>query len=267
MDAATFFRAGWIRFAYDPAIAEWAARARPVADAYRADQALRSRWLRCGGTWFVGANVFPNDPTGAVPEAGVPPLAGAPIRFIADALGLPDIKWDRAQVSVFFPGYPRQSPGESDAAFRFRRDRDAAHVDGVKRTEDRRRRLGDEAHGFILGVPLSDAPAGAAPFVVWEGSHEIMRRALRERLAGVAPERWLDADITEAYTAARQACFEACRRVVVAARPGEAYLVHRLALHGIAPWTAGGEHRARTIAYFRPDPFPGAARAWWLERP
>jgi len=265
MDATTFFRAGWIRFPYDPAIAEWAARARPVADACRSDPALRARWLRCGGTWFVGANAFPNDSTGAVPEAGVPPLAGAPVRFVADVLGLPDVEWDRAQVSVCLPGYPQRSPGESDAAFRFRRDRDAAHVDGVRRAEGRRRRLG-EAHGFILGVPLSDPPPGAAPLVVWEGSHEIMRRALRERLAAVPPERWLEADVTEAYTAARRACFDACRRVVVAARPGESYLIHRLALHGVAPWAAS-EHGERTIAYFRPDPFPGAARTWWLERP
>src|SRR5690606_32231753 len=145
------------------------------ADARRSDPALRERWLRCGGTWFVGVNALPNDSTGAVPEAHVPPLAGAPIRFITDVLGLPDIEWDRAQISVLFPGYPRRSPDESEAAFRFRRDRDAAHVDGVRRTGDRRRRLG-EAHGFIFGVPLSDMPAGAAPLVVWEGSHEIMRR-------------------------------------------------------------------------------------------
>gem|GEM_PF-5301442 len=30
------------------------------------------------------------------------------------------------------PGYPRQNPDESDAAFRVRRDRDAAQVDGLK---------------------------------------------------------------------------------------------------------------------------------------
>lgn len=264
MEATTFFRRGWIRFPHDPAIAEWAARARPVADACRTDPALRARWLRCGGTWFVGVNALPNDSSGAVPDARVPPLGGAPIRFIADVLGFPGIAWDRAQISVCYPGYPQPSPGESNAAFRFRRERDAAHVDGIRRAEGKRRRLG-EAHGFILGVPLTDPPAGAAPLVVWEGSHEIMRRALRERLTDVPPERWLDEDITETYTAARRECFEACRRVVVAARPGEAYLIHRLALHGVAPWTARDEGE-RMVAYFRPDPFPGAPRAWWLER-
>jgi hypothetical protein len=58
-----------------------------------------------------------------------------------------------------------------------------------------------------------------------------------------------------------------------------------LTLHGIAPWSADavGEHAVgeravgeraagdhavgeRAVAYFRPDPFPGAARDWWLER-
>lgn len=264
MDAARFFSSGWIRFPYDASVAEWAARARPIAEACVADPVQRARWLRCGGTWFVGVNVFPNDAAGAVAEAGVPPLAGAPIDFVKNVLGL-DVALDRAQVSVCWPGYPQPSAGESESAFRFRRDRDAAHVDGIRRHEGRRRRLG-EAHGFILGVPLTETAAEAAPLVVWEGSHEIIRRALRARLNDVPEERWIDEDITETYVAARRECFDACRRVTVHARPGEAYLIHRLALHGVAPWAAadGGE---RMIAYFRPDPFPGHARRWWLERP
>ncbi|HEX6996854.1 MAG TPA: hypothetical protein VF322_01845 [Gammaproteobacteria bacterium] len=264
MDAEHFFRAGWVRFPYDPAVADWAARARPVAHACLADPEHRARWLRCDGTWFSGVKVFPNDASGAVPDAEVPPLAGAPVRFIADALGLAGFAWDEGQVSACFPGYPRPSPGESSAAFRFRRDRDGAHVDGLRRFDGRRRRLG-EAHGFVLGVPLTDAPAEAAPLVIWEGSHEIVRRALRARLAGVPPERWADEDLTETYVAARRECFERCRRVPVHALPGESYLIHRLALHGVAPWAAGPEGE-RVIVYFRPDPFPGAARSWWLER-
>jgi hypothetical protein len=230
-----------------------------------ADPEHRARWLRCGGTWFVGVNVFPNDVTGAVPASGVPPLAGAPVDFIAEHLDLPAIRWDQAQVSVCFPGYPRPSAGESAAAFRFRRDRDAAHVDAITRFDGRRRRLG-EAQAFILGVPLTDAPPDAAPLVVWEGSHEVMRRALRARLAHVPAERWAAEDLTETYVAARRECFETCRRVPVVARPGEAYLIHRLALHGVAPWAADAVGE-RAVAYFRPDPFPGAAREWWPERP
>jgi hypothetical protein len=62
------------------------------------------------------------------------------------------------------------------------------------------------------------------------------------------------ADITEAYHRARREVFATCPRVVLAARPGEALLVHRLALHGISPWVAGAKApaRGRIIAYFRP---------------
>lgn len=266
MDATQFFRTGWVRFAQDPAVADWAARARPVAEARLADPALRGRWLRCGGTWFAGVEAFPNDAAGAVVQADVPPLAGAPIRFITDVLDLGGIIWDSAQVSVCFPGYPQPSASESEGAFRFRRDRDAAHVDGLKRFDKRRRRLG-ERHGFILGLPLTETPADGAPLVIWEGSHEVLRRALRARLDGLPPERWAAEDVTDTYVAARRECFATCRRVPVHAGPGEAYLIHRLALHGVAPWRAEAAEGGRAIVYFRPDPFPGAAPDWWLERP
>jgi hypothetical protein len=243
-------------------VADWAARARPVAERCLADPVLRGRWTRCGGTWFIGVNVFPNDTTGAVADAGVPPLEGAPMRFIEAVLGLP-LALDRAQVSVCFPGYPQRSADEAEGAFRFRRDRDAAHIDGVSRFGGRRR-LGD-SHGFVLGLPLTHAPADAAPLVVWESSHEIVRRALRARLQHLPLELWADEDITDAYAAARRECFERCRRVLVHAEPGEAYLIHRLTLHGIAPWHAAHAGK-RAIAYFRPNPFPRAERGWWLER-
>lgn len=262
--AAQFFRAGWVRLPHDPDIAAWAAAAAPVAADCIADPDLRARWLRCGGTWFAGVSAFPNDAAGAVPERGVAPLAGAPVRFIAEALGLSGFDWDRGQISACFPGYPQPDEGDSEAVFRFRRDRDAAHVDGLDRFDGRRRRLG-ERHGFVLGLPLSETPAEAAPLVVWEGSHEIIRRALGERLAGIAPARWRAEDITDSYVAARRLCFDSCRRVPVHARPGEAYLVHRLALHGVAPWHAGDA--PRIIGYFRPDPLPAASPEWWLEAP
>ena len=264
-DEARFFRAGWVRFAYDARIARWVTRAREVADKCFAEPQQRARWLRCGGTWFAGVNVFPNDASGAVPMAGVPRLTGAALQFIMAILGLEQVTFDRAQVSICLPGYPRSSANESGAAFRFRRDRDAAHVDGLVRFAGRRRRLG-ETHGFILGLPLEHAPPEAAPCVVWEGSHEVIRRALLERLADVPPARWADEDVTDAYVAARRQCFATCRRVRVHARPGEAYLVHRLALHGVAPWTAVPAGR-RMVAYFRPDPYPGAAPDWWLRQP
>lgn len=261
----TFFRRGWVRFAHDPLVARWAKAVAPVARATLDDPKMRARWLRCGGTWFAGVNALPNDVHGAIPPAGAPPLAGEPVDFIADALGLAGLDWDRAQVSICLPGYPQPWDGESDAAFRFRRDRDAAHLDGLLRDPARRRRP-VERHGFILGFPLTECPPEAAPFVIYEGSHDIMRRTLAARLCGVAPDRWAEEDVTDAYTAARREVFETCQRVEVHARPGEAYLAHRLSLHGMAPWRAPPLGQ-RMIAYFRPDPFPGVSPDWWLSRP
>ena len=260
-----FFQLGWIRFPSDPRILKWARAAAPAAQATFQDPNLRAQWLRCGGTWFAGVNALPNDPTGAIPEVGVPPLSGGVIDYISNTLGLNDVALDRAQVSICLPGYPQPWEGETDAAFRFRRDRDAAHLDGLLRDENRRRRPGEQ-HGFILGLPLTDAAPDAAPFVVYEGSHHIMRQALSRRLADVPPEHWADEDVTDAYTAARRKVFETCKRVKIHAHPGEAYLAHRLVIHGVAPWTAAMEGQ-RTIAYFRPDPHPGQPPEWWLQAP
>lgn len=266
---AAFFRRGWVAFEPEPAMARWAAAARPLAEEALADADARAAWLRSGGTWFAGVNVFPNDAAGAVPARGVPPLSGAAVRFVAEALGLGAVAWDAAQISICLAGYPRPSEDESGAAFRYRRDRDAAHVDGLLRDAERRRYPG-ERHGFILGIPLAPAHRDAAPFVVWEGSQEIMRRALRRRLEGIPPRDWPREDVTEAYWAARREAFETCERVEVRAEPGGAYLVHRLALHGVAPWAApmaGPGSEPRIIAYLRPDPYPDADPGWWLSAP
>ncbi|MEM9139488.1 MAG: hypothetical protein AAGB15_06620 [Pseudomonadota bacterium] len=292
-EARAFFDTGWVRFPHDPAIDAWRMAAKPISDALANDPGEQSRWLRSGGTWYAGVNAFPNDAAGAVPDRGVPPLSGAVLDFIADALDLtPDpaapqpppfhkgaperpsqptaphaegFGWDRAQISVCYPGYPQQAPDETDAAFRFRRNRDAAHVDGLTRHGPENRRHLGEPHGFILGIPLGATDPESAPMIVYEGSHQIMRAAFSERLADIPPESWRDEDLTEAYTAARRQCFQDCPRVPVHAQPGDCYLVHRLALHGVAPWTGGTEPRA--IAYFRPDPHLGAAPGWWLDTP
>jgi len=47
-------------------------------------------------------------------------------------------------------------------------------------------------------------------------------------------------------------------------RPGEATLLHRLTLHGVAPWAAGvtAPPEGRIIAYFRP--LMGTVQDWLL---
>ncbi|MEZ5715628.1 MAG: hypothetical protein R3D85_10910 [Paracoccaceae bacterium] len=246
---------GYCRFGFDPALAEWVAAALPLARAAVADPEQRARWLVCGGTWFVGVDALPNDAAGRV---GGVALAGTAAAF-AQALFGP-LALHKAQVSAIFPGYPEPREGESEAAFRFRLTRDAAHLDGLKAFGPGRARRIDELHGWILGLPLNAAGPGASPMVVWEGSHAMMRARLMEALEGVAPEDWRAVDLTEPYLAARREVFESCARIELPAAPGEAYLLHRLCLHGVAPWRDGPEE-GRMVAYFRPE-MPGGPEAW-----
>lgn len=261
--ARQFFARGWCRFERDPGLLEWIESALPAARACR-DDPRQAEWLRYQRTWFAGVNALPNDARGALGAGG--PLRGAAVEFIARELGLEGFAWDRAQVSICYPGYPQPMEGESEALLRYRRRRDAAHVDGLLREGTGRRRHLREHHGFILGIPMVECDAGASPFVVWEGSHEIMREVFRRRFAGLAPSAWEDEDVTEIYQQARERVFAECGRVEIHARPGEAYLAHRLVLHGMAPWREGASAGAdgRMIVYFRPAVFGPHE---WLNNP
>ncbi|MBL4768730.1 MAG: hypothetical protein JKY94_13660 [Rhodobacteraceae bacterium] len=245
-----FLTQGWISFAYDSELAKWATHALRASQKAIVDPA-NAHWHQCEGSWFVGVDVLDNDPVGRV--AGSQPLTGPAITFIATHIGaMPPLH--RAQVSVISPGYPRLRAGESDAAFGYRQNRDAAHVDGLLAVGPERRRKIREPHSFILGLPLTKASADAAPLVVWQGSHHIMRAAFISVLADHDPATWSDIDITDAYTTARRLIFETCPRVLLPANPGETTLLHRLTLHGVAPWgdTATADKDGRMIAYFRP---------------
>ncbi|MGY9050189.1 hypothetical protein P775_18525 [Puniceibacterium antarcticum] len=247
---------GWSHFAAHPDMLRWAERAHRIGCAVAQDPAMQAQ-LQCEGTWFVGVDALPSDMDGSLD--GVP-LAGP----VIDALGpLPPLH--PAQLSITYPGYPRPRATESDAAFRYRRNRDAAHVDGITAEgADKRRRI-TEPHAFILGLPLTRCDRDASPLVAWEGSHEVMRRALRAALAGHDPQEWSQLDVTEAYQAARREVFDTCARVPLYAEPGEALLLHRLILHGVAPWAEGAcaPPEGRMIAYFRPVMAQGVA-AWLM---
>ncbi len=263
MDQLDQFRHhGYLRFAADAATRGWAAQAHRHALAAARDPG-QAHWLRCGGTWFVGVDALPNDSEGRV--AGGPPLGGAAMDFIRDDLQR-DLPLHRAQVSVCYPGYPLPSPEESEAAFGFRRRRDAAHVDGLLAEGLGKRRCLKEPHAWILGVALTAQSPDASPLTVWEGSHHIMGQAFAAVFTGQPAEIWRDIDLTEAYQQARRQVFAECRRVVLPSGPGEAVLLHRHLVHGVAAW---GEHatappEGRMIAYFRPE-FPAIAD--WLEAP
>lgn len=252
---------GWLGPVDDPDLAAWAKAATgPALDAAQ-DPNIRAAWLRHGGTWFAGVNALPNDGQGCVADSG--PLQGALVDDLRKIHG--EFEWDPAQVSVVYPGYPKQDATETDAAHRFRLNRDAAHVDGLLPEGPNRRRFLREFHGFVLGLPITAADAGASPMVVWEGSHHIMREAFASAFEGIPSKDWINVDLTQIYAAARKKCFVVCKRVIIHANPGQAYVLHRHALHGVAPWAAGAkaDPQGRVILYFRPE-LSGGAQDWML---
>lgn len=257
-----FLNLGFLHFPGEQAVEAWALHARGFGAAAARDPA-QAHWLRCGGTWFVGVDALPNDAQGRV--GGGPQLRGKAMDFITQELGL-SLPLHRAQVSICYPGYPQPSAEESAAAYQFRLKRDAAHVDGLLAEGPEKRRYVKEPHAYILGLPLTRQSVTAAPLVVWEGSHLIMREMFRQAFAGHAPEQWHAVDVTEPYQAARREVFATCRRIELAANPGEATLLHRHLLHGVAPWgeTATAPDDGRMIAYFRPE---AEHPADWLNAP
>lgn len=231
---------GFLTLPYDARVADWAAQAYDIARKLTADPESRARNLRHGETWFVGVDALPNDASGAV--NGVP-LAGP-----WDGL-VPDRPQHAAQLSVIYPGYPKQDPGESDGNHRFRKIRAAAHVDGLLPEGPERRRFAREYHAYILGIPLNSCTA--APTVVWPGSHVPMGEMLRGALAGAADPGAVD--ITERYQMARKAVFETGDPVPLPVGVGESFLIHRHALHGTAPWQGAALNEGRMIAFLRPE--------------
>lgn len=240
---------GWRRIGPHPAIAAWAQAAHPLAVAALA---AAPDPLRCDGTWAVGLDLLPNAADGSVAGTALP----------WDVLGLAREPLHRAQLSAVYPRYPQPEAQETAAAFRFRLRRDAAHLDGLLAIGPDKRRKVHEPHGWILGLPLTDCDSGAAPLVVWSGSHLIMRAALSAALRGLPPETWGEVDVTETYAAARARVFETCERVELPGRVGEAVLLHRLLVHGVAPWAEGAKAapEGRIVAYFRPR--VGSVEEW-----
>ena len=238
---------GFFRFPWHAETFRWAQAARHVARRVVRDPDMIARWLQCDGTWFVGVDALPSDKDGAV---GAVPLAGP----AADRIG-PRQDLHPAQLSVTYPGYPRPRAGESPAAFRFRLNRDAAHMDGVLAEGTPKRRFLRERHDWILGLPLTETSEGASPLVVWAGSHHILQQALIDALGESPEESWPEIDITEVYQAARARCFEDCPRIPLFTRPGEAVLLNPFLLHGVSRWQAGAtaSEEGRMVAYLRPE--------------
>ena len=258
----TFFEKSWVKFDYDPQLVAWTEAARnAIEEGINAPH--QEQWRRHQNTWFVGVNALRNNIDGAVD--GGQPIGGKAIDFIRHNLHLNNFPWDQAQISVCYPGYPQPSSIESAAAHRYRVKRDAAHIDGIRRLGENNQRFLLEHHGFILGIPLVELTANNSPPVVWEASHERVRQSFQTLFTEIDPEGWKNINITAHYQSLRRQLFDQCPRITIFAKPGEAFLIHRLALHGIAPWSGGNDDTTpRTVCYFRPE-IGGAAE--WLEMP
>lgn len=231
---------GFVVFDGDPSVTRWAVRARATACDVSNDPVQRAKWLRHGETWFVGVDALPNGADGSIGDVE---LSGP----WDDIVTAPNA-WHRAQVSVVYEGYPKRDPLESEAAHRFRIKRCSAHVDGLHLEAGRR--IVREPHAFVLGLPLNESDA--CPLVVWRASHLLMRAALADAVGSCDPR---GVDVTECYIAARGAVFDTCDAVEVPLRVGQAVLVDRFAVHGVAPWRGGMTVpvEGRMIAYFRPE--------------
>lgn len=232
---------GYAVFEPSAATRDWAAAALQAARRVSADPTVRAANLRHGETWFVGVDALPNADDGSV--------AGVPLRGPWQA-HVPALPLHAGQLSIVYPGYPGRDADESAANHRYRQVRAAAHVDGLLPVGPERRRFALEYHAYTLGLPLSRSTQ--APTVVWPGSHRIMQAALRSAIGSRPPAQ---VDITEAYQAARRRVLDTLSPVPLSAPPGGAFLLHRFALHGTAPWH-GPVGPARITAFFRPE-FPG----------
>jgi hypothetical protein len=253
LDKTAFDTQGWAKLPYDAQLAKWAENTRPLAIQAATDPEHRANWLRCQGTWFVGVDVLTR----------AAPLAGPVLQAAQYAMGQKDFDWGLGQISTCYKGYPKQDTHETTPMFNYRRNRDFAHLDGLKAVGPDRARKMEEFHGFILGIPLNETPPKAAPFVIWQGSHLIFHDMLAKAYADNPPDNWHQIDITEIYQQTRAEIFKTCKRVEIHAKPREAYIVHRFALHGMAAWGENleGPDKGRMVAYFRPY-WKGEMQEW-----
>ena len=244
-----FEHQGWIKFEFDERVARWANAANSKITSTLKNKEILKNNLTCQGTWFVGVDALDNKPDGALGEIS---LSGPFESLISssETCGL-----HSAQVSIIFEGYPKPRDQESESSFNFRLKRDAAHVDGLITDFPGGPRKLKEPHAYVLGIPLNQAPKGASPIVVWEGSHHLISKAFKRLFLHRDPEEWKDLDVREVYLETRKCIFEQCERRVLHANLGESYIIHRLCLHGISPWDfeIKNFNEGRKIAYFRPE--------------
>ncbi|MFK7877998.1 MAG: hypothetical protein AB8B71_19865 [Paracoccaceae bacterium] len=231
---------GCLVFEPTPDSLRWAHAARAEAVQIASDPTKQRENLRHGGTWFVGVD--------ALPSAGDGAISGVALKGPWDPYVPLNTALHPAQLSIMYPGYPKQDLDQSDANHRYRVSRCGAHMDGLLPVGPDKRRQAMEFHAYILGIQISDC--AFAPTVYWPGSHHILQTALRRVLDGRDPK---GVDVTDAYHMARRQVFATCDPVALPLAFGASFLLHRFALHGTAPWGKAASEGARMTAFFRPE--------------
>ncbi len=247
-------RDGWYQFSADDQILGWLESIQTVVgQAIAAPQ--NQHWWRYQGTWFVGVNVLPNDGRGRV-NAG-PTLTGAAANFLAKYLKADLGAFDKAQLSIVRAGYPQADKHETKAALAYRRDRDAAHIDGLLKDAVAAGRYAREYHHYLWAIALHDGSLCTSPLVVWRGSHRLIQDSFRRFFADKDIESISQYDVSECYAATRKQVFEQCERVALPLQRGQSVVAHRFLLHGTAPWSRSQrgikQTDARGLCFFRPE--------------
>ena len=242
---------GWVALPFSKGLFTWANTVKKSVNQKLGSMTEAEKDLRCGGTWFPGVNFLDNDPNGNVDGSTFPSDRTELLKRLEPSFsGF----YDRAQISICYPSYPKKMADETISAFNYRTNRFAAHLDGLLPIGQSRRRFLIEHHAFIYGIPVNPSGEDSSPCVVWEGSHKLVQSEFKSFLISKNINSLEGQDVTEFYTSLRKKIFSSCKIKPVWVPLGHSYLIHRLTLHGILAWKGSGENTNmnRTIAYFRP---------------
>ena len=253
---------GWVALPFSDDLFSWVNGVKASVNQKLQLMCEEEKDVRCGGTWFPGVNFLDNDPHGNIDGSIFPSdLTDLKKKLEPAFSGF----YDRAQISICYPGYPKKMDDETVSAFNYRKNRFAAHLDGLLPIGQHRRRFLMEHHAFIYGIPINLTGEGSSPCVVWEGSHKVVQNEFKSFLTFRKIHSLQDQDVTEFYSSIRKKIFASCRMKKIWLPVGQSYLIHRLTLHGILPWVRDAKNTNvnRTVAYFRPHLIGG--HETWLD--
>tara|TARA_B100000902_G_scaffold171834_1_gene166099 strand:+ start:425 stop:1258 length:834 start_codon:yes stop_codon:yes gene_type:complete len=224
---------GWSFLNVDSIHYEWTIEAKKQLETKFHQKLFDFKNFRCGSTWFVGTNFLDNSSNGNI---GAKLMSKKIFNNILKKFG-PNIKyWDKGQVSICWPGYPKKDEKETEQSFNFRIKRFASHIDGIIPFGSRKRRFAKEFHAFILGFPIQNNCLDCAPLVLWEGSHKIFRKFFKEIYEGITSNKISSIDITELYNEYRKKVFTNCEVKKIVPQFNQPFLLDRHILHGIHKW-------------------------------